>query len=102
MPRASEATPWVKARSLVTPCKGRSINPCVDFAQSLCHIYYAFALTGRQYYGNPQPQGVASLALGYVLHWAFSPPLQNQLLGISHFLELFYLQHQKGDGKHRG
>ncbi len=21
------------------------------------------------------PQGVASLALGYVLHWAFSPPL---------------------------
>ena len=23
-------------------------------------------------------QGVASLALGYVLHWAFSPPLLNQ------------------------
>ena len=23
------------------------------------------------------PQGVASLALGYVLHWAFSPPLLN-------------------------
>ena len=23
-------------------------------------------------------QGVASLALGYVLHWAFSPPLQVQ------------------------
>ena len=22
-----------------------------------------------------KPQGVASLALGYVLHWAFSPPL---------------------------
>ena len=22
-----------------------------------------------------EPQGVASLALGYVLHWAFSPPL---------------------------
>ena len=22
-------------------------------------------------------QGVASLALGYVLHWAFSPPLLN-------------------------
>ena len=27
---------------------------------------------------NPVPQGVASLALGYVLHWAFSPPLLNQ------------------------
>ena len=24
-----------------------------------------------------QPQGVASLALGYALHWAFSPPLLN-------------------------
>ena len=23
------------------------------------------------------PQGVASLALGYALHWAFSPPLLN-------------------------
>ena len=27
----------------------------------------AFALTGRQYYGNSVTQGVASLALGYVL-----------------------------------
>ena len=27
-----------------------------------------------------KPQGVASLALGYVLHWAFSPPLLNQKL----------------------
>ena len=25
-------------------------------------------------------QGVASLALGYTLHWAFSPPLLNQKL----------------------
>jgi len=24
-----------------------------------------------------KPQGVASLALGYALHWAFSPPLLN-------------------------
>ena len=24
-----------------------------------------------------KPQGVASLALGYVLHWAFSPHLLN-------------------------
>ena len=28
-------------------------------------------------------QGVASLALGYVLHWAFSPPLLNQKLEYS-------------------
>ena len=27
-------------------------------------------------------QGVASLALGYVLHWAFSPPLLNPKLQI--------------------
>ena len=35
----------------------------------------AFALTGRGDYTMRMPQGVASLALGYVLHWAFSPPL---------------------------
>ncbi len=29
-----------------------------------------------------EPQGVASLALGYVLHWAFSPPLLNPKLEI--------------------
>ena len=27
-----------------------------------------------------KPQGDASLALGYVLHWAFSPPLLNSKL----------------------
>ncbi len=27
-----------------------------------------------------KPQGVALLALGYVLHWAFSPPLLNPKL----------------------
>ena len=27
-----------------------------------------------------KPQGVASLALGYALHWAFSPPLLNPKL----------------------
>ena len=29
------------------PWKGKSINPYVDFAQWLCHIYYAFALSER-------------------------------------------------------
>ena len=31
-----------------------------------------------------KPQGVASLALGYVLHWAFSPPLLNPKLEASY------------------
>ena len=37
----------------------------------------AFALTGRGDSTMRKTQGVASLALGYVLHWAFSPPLLN-------------------------
>ena len=37
----------------------------------------AFALIGREDSTMREPQGVASLALGYVLHWAFSPPLLN-------------------------
>ena len=40
----------------------------------------AFALTGRGDFTMRKPQGVASLALGYVLHWAFSPPLLNPKL----------------------
>ena len=35
----------------------------------------------RLYYAVTQ--GVASLALGYVLHWAFSPPLLNPKLELS-------------------
>ena len=35
-----------------------------------------------------KPQGVASLALGYVLHWAFSPPLLNPKLEFLTFLIL--------------
>ena len=40
----------------------------------------AFALTGRGDSTMREPQGVASLALGYVFHWAFSPPLLNPKL----------------------
>ena len=37
--------------------------------------FYAFALSGRGYYIIvSHTQGAASLALGYALHWAFSPP----------------------------
>ena len=38
----------------------------------------AFALSGRiNIICWGITQGVASLALGYVIHWAFSPPLLN-------------------------
>ena len=45
-----------------------------------------------------EPQGVASLALGYVLHWAFSPPLLNQyvklyvmyVLALSDYKQIIY------------
>ena len=40
----------------------------------------AFALTGRGDSTMRKPQGVASLALGWVLHWAFSPRLLNPKL----------------------
>ena len=53
-------------------------------AQSLSKIYIlrikAFALSGRGDSTMREPQGVASLALGYVLHWAFSPSLLNPKL----------------------
>ena len=42
---------------------------------------YAFALSGRvNIICCGITQGVASLALGYVLHWAFSPSLLNPKL----------------------
>ena len=41
----------------------------------------AFALSGRiNIICCGITQGVASLALGYVFHWAFSPPLLNPKL----------------------
>ncbi|WP_337480887.1 hypothetical protein, partial [Prevotellamassilia timonensis] len=35
-------------------------------------------------------QGAASLALGYVLHWAFSPPLLNQKFEMLNRMLRFY------------
>ena len=46
-------------------------------AQSLSKIHIrinAFALPGRTNENTINTQGVASLALGYGDHWAFSPP----------------------------
>ena len=37
----------------------------------MCLMIKAFALTGREDSTMRKPQGVASLALGYVHHWAF-------------------------------
>ena len=43
----------------------------------MCLSIKAFALTGRGDSTMRKTQGVASLALDYVLHWAFSPSLLN-------------------------
>ena len=43
----------------------------------MCLRIKAFALTGRGDSTMRKTQGVASLALGYVHHWAFSPSLLN-------------------------
>ena len=76
------------------PCKGKSFNPlccysyliadlavlkwnivCV-FVQHLPHVLRLLPLQGATA-PTRDTQGAASLALGYVLHWAFSPPLLN-------------------------
>ena len=52
----------------------------------MCLRIKAFALTGRGGSTMRKTQGVATLALGYVLHWAFSPSLLNpKLQGIASF-----------------
>ena len=69
------------------PCKGKSFNPLcysyliadlayVYFVQQLRHVLKLLPLQGATA-PTRDTQGVASLALGYVLHWAFSPPLLN-------------------------
>ena len=68
-------------------CKGKSFNPLcysyliadlayVYFVQQLRHVLKLLPLQGATA-PTRDTQGVASLALGYVLHWAFSPPLLN-------------------------
>jgi hypothetical protein len=55
-------------------------NTVCIFFSILAPCLKAFALTGRGDSAMRDPQGVASLALGYVLHWAFSPLLLNPKL----------------------
>ena len=79
------------------PCKGKSFNPlcyypCLisDLAvlkrNNVCiffqYLRYVLRLLPLQGATAPthDTQGVASLALGYVLHWAFSPRLLNPKL----------------------
>ena len=52
--------------------------------------YNAFALTGRDCSNTGDPQGAATLALGYGLHWAFSPPLQKHFYHIAISNEALY------------
>ena len=51
----------------------------VYFVQELRHSLKLLPLQGATA-PTRDTQGVASLALGYVLHWAFSPPLLNPKL----------------------
>ncbi|WP_337364407.1 hypothetical protein, partial [Prevotellamassilia timonensis] len=49
------------------------------FVQHLRHVLKLLPLQGATA-PTRDTQGAASLALGYVLHWAFSPPLLNPKL----------------------
>ena len=51
----------------------------VYFVQYLRHVLRLLPLQGATA-PTRDTQGVASLALGYVLHWAFSPSLLNPKL----------------------
>ena len=58
----------------------------------MCLRIKAFALTGRGDSTMRKTQGVASLALGYVLHWAFSPPLLNlELEYVNKYAKLYVM-----------
>ena len=79
------------------PCKGKSFNPlcCYSylisdlavliwnivlyFVQQLHHVLKLLPFQGATA-PTRDTQGAASLALGYELHWAFSPPLLNPKL----------------------
>ena len=58
---------------------GLKVEHRMYFCSTPAPCLKAFALTGRDY-SNTRTQGAALLALGYVLHWAFSPPLLNPKL----------------------
>ena len=82
------------------PCKGKSFNPlcCYSYLTtdlavlkwnivciSYSHLPHVLKLLPLQGATAPtrDTQGAASLALDYVLHWAFSPPLLNPKLELT-------------------
>ena len=52
-------------------------HTALNTTRRMCLRINAFALSGRGDSTMRKTQGVAALALGYVLHWAFSPSLLN-------------------------
>ena len=79
------------------PCKGKSFNPLCCYSYLIAdlavlkwniicifysHLRHVLKLLPLQGATAPthDTQGAASLTLGYVLHWAFSPPLLNPKL----------------------
>ena len=63
--RQAKRRPGYNVAVQVAPCKGKSAETE--------RVMFTFALTGRGVMWR-FTQGVASLALGYGGHWAFSPP----------------------------
>ena len=63
------------------PCKGKSFNPlcCYSYLIADLAVLKLLPLQGATA-PTRDTQGAASLALGYVLHWAFSPHLLNPIL----------------------
>uniref|UniRef100_UPI003A9377E2 hypothetical protein n=1 Tax=Prevotellamassilia timonensis TaxID=1852370 RepID=UPI003A9377E2 len=64
----------------------------VYFVQQLRHVLKLLPLQGATA-PTRNTQGAASLALGYGLHWAFSPPLLNPKLKLGVFKCAFYKPH---------
>ena len=62
----------------------------VYFVQELRHSLKLLPFQGATA-PTRDTQGVASLALGYVLHWAFSPPLLNPKLELFSRVRIFLL-----------
>ena len=83
------------------PCKGKSFNPLCCYSYLIAdlavlkwniicifysHLRHVLKLLPLQGATAPtrDTQGAASLALGYALHWAFSPLLLNPKLELVH------------------
>ena len=71
--RQAKRRPGDNVAVQVAPCKGKSAETE--------RVMFTFALTGRGVMWR-FTQGVASLALGYGGHWAFSPPWVDRAMRI--------------------